>query len=553
MVLDGAVAARARQAFLVNEEIRSVLPHGLTPDGQGSLLVWFLAFERRASDLRLEEIWWLFLEANEDPLRELALAYLFTPDWQRRFPDGLTVFGRGRFRAWFTETYGATGAWLDAANWSRIEPTVAQQLRVGYWANESWRRSHPRALQTQENAVALIEWLRSPVAQQPADIVDWCRGLDAPTLASELVRPGVNVIGHFCYPSGLRVSVESMVKGLMLAQVEVSLRDVRTDASDEPRHVDFRGLEVHDVTVIHVQPEPYFREVYQRADLSERSPRPYRIGYWYWEFDSAPEAWAGLDVDEVWAATEFVARGLRNRMAVPVRTLFPGLQLESFERRPRTHFGLPDKEFVFLFTFHMVSVMERKNPLGLIRAFQMAFAPEEPVTLVLKTALGDRYPEQFELLKAAAAGSRIKIVNEVYSSDSVLSLMDTCDAYVSLHRSEGLGLTMAEAMLMGKPVIATRFSGNMDFMDDSNSLLVPYELLKLGEPIPPYDADLEWADPSLDHAAQLMRRVYENQEWAREIGARGKASAEANLSLETAGRRIADRLEEIRSLRGASS
>ena len=123
-------------------------------------------------------------------------------------------------------------------------------------------------------------------------------------------------------------------------------------------------------------------------------------------------------------------------------------------------------------------------------------------------------------LRDAAAGANITVIDQVYSPDEVLSLMDACDAYVSLHRSEGLGLTMAEAMLMGKPVIATNFSGNVDFMDDSNSLLVRHELVKLGKPIPPYDADLEWAEPSVEHAAQLMRRVYEDQEWARGRGAR---------------------------------
>jgi glycosyltransferase involved in cell wall biosynthesis len=143
------------------------------------------------------------------------------------------------------------------------------------------------------------------------------------------------------------------------------------------------------------------------------------------------------------------------------------------------------------------------------------------------------------------------VIDQVYSPDDVLSLMDACDAYVSLHRSEGLGLTMAEAMLMGKPVIATNFSGNVDFMDDSNSLLVPYELVKLGWPIPPYDGHLEWAQPSVEHAAQYMRRMYDDQAWARELGERGKRSAETNLSLHTAGERIAKRLEEIRTLRRA--
>ena len=197
----------------------------------------------------------------------------------------------------------------------------------------------------------------------------------------------------------------------------------------------------------------------------------------------------------------------------------------------------------------MMSVMERKNPLGLIRAFKAAFRNDESVRLVLKTSFGDRHPAQLQELLDAAGGGNITVINEVYSPDEVLSLMEACDAYVSLHRSEGLGLTMAEAMLMGKPVIATNFSGNVDFMDDSNSLLVPYELVKLGRPIPPYDANLEWAEPSIEHAAGLMRRVYENQPWAREVGARGKASAERDLSLEAAGRRFAGRLEEIRTLR----
>jgi len=193
--------------------------------------------------------------------------------------------------------------------------------------------------------------------------------------------------------------------------------------------------------------------------------------------------------------------------------------------------------------------MERKNPLGLIRAFKEAFPEDDGVCLVLKTSFGDRHPEQFEILRRAAAASNIVLINEVYTPDRLLSLMDACNAYVSLHRSEGLGLTMAEAMLMGKPVIATKFSGNVDFMDDSNSLLVPYELVKLGEPIPPYDAALEWAEPSTEYAARLMRRVYDDQDWARELGTRAKASAEANLSLEIAGQRIARRLEEIKVMR----
>ena len=548
--LDARLSDQPRQAFLANDSMASVLPHGLTPAGMRGLLRWFMRCALVENGLRSEEIWWLVLEAAQDPERELMLAYSFDPAWQQRHPDGLTVFGREAFASWFAAEYGASGSWVDPSAWPCWQD-AAMQIRIGYWGRDAWRAAQPDALCDPRRARQLIDWLASPESGLAEPIRDWCQGLDPKSMADVLSRPGINVIGHFCYPSGLRVSVESMVEAVRLAGASTSLRDVRTDAKDDPHHVDFRGMECHDVTVIHTQPEPFFDDAYRCANLYERQPRTYRVGYWYWEFDTIPDAWVAHagNVDEVWAATEFVAKGLREKLSVPVRTLFPGVKLAPFERRPKSYFGLSETPFTFLFTFHMMSVMERKNPLGLIRAFKLAFGEDDGVRLVLKTSFGDRHPAQIQELRDAAAGANITVIDQVYSPDEVLSLMDACDAYVSLHRSEGLGLTMAEAMLMGKPVIATNFSGNVDFMDDSNSLLVRHELVKLGKPIPPYDANLEWAEPSVEHAAQLMRRVYEDQEWAREVGARGKASAETNLSLEAAGRRIASRLDEITALR----
>lgn len=548
--LDTGVADSARQTFLANPMLASVLPHGLTPAGMPRLFRWLMHHGESEAGLRPEALWWLLLQATQNPVRELMLAYAFTPAWQELHPDGLTAFGREAFCAWFAAEYGASGSWVDASTWPDWEKP-AIQIRNAYWARSAWRVAHPNALADEECARALLAWLLSPAADLSDAARAWCRRLDMSSVARELAQPGVNMIGHFCYASGLRVSAESMVQSMGRVGVAVSLRDVWTDAKDDPHHVDFHGMEVHDVTIIHTQPEPFFDEAYQRSHLFERSPRTYRIAYWYWEFDSIPDSWIGHaeKVDEVWAATEFVARGLRERLSVPVRTLFPGVKLAPYAKRGKSYFGLEEGPFTFLFTYHMMSVMERKNPKGLICAFKQAFRPDEPVRLVLKSSYGDRHPAQMQELREAASGANITIIDQVLSPDEVLSLMDACDAYVSLHRSEGLGLTMAEAMLMGKPVIATNFSGNVDFMDDSNSLLVPYKLVKLGKPIPPYDADLEWAEPSIEHAAQLMRRVYDNQAWAREVGARGKASAEANLSLDAAGRRIAARLDEIRSLR----
>ncbi|MDM0028702.1 glycosyltransferase [Variovorax saccharolyticus] len=544
------ISVRARQAFLFHGELRDLLPHGLLPGGQYELFHWFMRHGRHEHGLRLEEIWWLFWKASEQPALELVRAYEFTPAWQALYPDGLTIFGRSAFAAWFIATHRAAGAWTEAAQWP-VDLSPARQLRMAYHAREQWQRQWPEALEHMDQASGLIDWLQSPDARQTQDSRDWLAGLDKLAVAAELVAKGVNVIGHFAYPSGLRVSVEAMVEGLRRVGLRTALRDLRTDKRDDPVHDVYKDFEDYDTTIIHAQPEPFFDVAYSRSDLYERHPRTYRVGYWYWEFDSIPDSWVShaRNVNEVWAATEFVAKGLREKLSVPVRTLFPGVKLAPYERRPKSYFGLSEAPYTFLFTFHMMSVMERKNPLGLIRAFKLAFGEEEGVRLVLKTSFGDRHPAQIQELRDAAAGANITVIDQVYSPDEVLSLMDACDAYVSLHRSEGLGLTMAEAMLMGKPVIATNFSGNVDFMDESNSLLVRYELVKLGKPIPPYDAELEWAEPSVEHAAQLMRRVYEDQDWAREIGARGKVSAETNLSLPAAGRRIAGRLDEIKALR----
>jgi glycosyltransferase involved in cell wall biosynthesis len=223
----------------------------------------------------------------------------------------------------------------------------------------------------------------------------------------------------------------------------------------------------------------------------------------------------------------------------------PGLEHPMFEPLPRSRFGLPDGTFLFLFTFHMASIMERKNPLGLIAAFVEAFGKDDTVGLVLKTASRNMYPEQLAELRDAGAGYNVIIIDDDYTREELLALMNACNSYVSLHRSEGYGLTMAEAMLLGKPVIATNYSGNLDFMSDENSLLVKYDLVTLDRDYPPYDAGMRWARPSTSHAAECMRKVRDNPEWARELGVKAKADLARRMSLKESGRKVADRLREI--------
>ena len=180
-------------------------------------------------------------------------------------------------------------------------------------------------------------------------------------------------------------------------------------------------------------------------------------------------------VDEVWAATRFVTEAIaaanqRPVFTVPVPIPVPRLIPDV----SRARFGLPDGVFVFLFMFDFFSIIERKNPIGLIEAFTRAFQPHEGPILVLKTINGHRRLNDLEKLKHAI-GDRtdILVMDEYYTAAQKNALLALCDCYVSLHRSEGLGLTMAEAMGLEKPVIATAYSGNLDFMTPENSLRAP--------------------------------------------------------------------------------
>jgi glycosyltransferase involved in cell wall biosynthesis len=546
------LSARAWQTFFSEKNVRTAFPLGLTPIGRLDLFRWFIGVGQIEAILRLEEIWWFFIECAEDPARELVRTYLFTPDWQRRFPDGLTVFGRDALADWLSRTYHITEDWVNPDRWL-VNLTPEQQLRLAYRSRQNWQDKHPSALSTADGTRALLDWLQTEDCGLGDRARNWCRQLNNSQIGSDFAVPGLNILGHFCYPSGLRTSVETIRDALMQAGVKVSQRDVRTGQDDDPGHARYDGMEIFDVTLIHVEPEPFFSSVYEHADLSERTPRTYRIAYWYWELDRIPDAWQKRwysdqqkSVDEIWTATNFVAGAFRQSVDAPVHAMFPGIRLGTFQKRPRQYFGLPaENEFIFLFVFHMTSVMERKNPLGLIGAFKKAFSQKDAATLVIKTSFGERYPALMRELYAAGGGAKVRIIDSLFSSEETLSLIDACDAYASLHRSEGLGLTMGEAMLMGKPVVATAYSGNIDFMDPTNSLLVDYKLVELQATFGPYFAGAHWAEPSQDHAAQVMRTLYDNRPWAVELGKKAQADIEHRASLDAAGKRMNERLAQI--------
>ncbi len=212
----------------------------------------------------------------------------------------------------------------------------------------------------------------------------------------------------------------------------------------------------------------------------------------------------------------------------------------------RASFGLPAERYMFLFVFDCLSVIERKNPMGVIEAFSRAFKTEEGPILVIKSINGDRRRNDLERLRLCAQNRPDIVLSDGYVPPAAKnSLINACDCYVSLHRSEGLGLTMAEAMALGKPVIATGYSGNLSFMTPDNSFLVDYTMTAIPEGIFPYPSGTPWADPDLDRAAQAMRRSYEDRTHGSRLGERARVDVLERFSPAICGARMAAHLATV--------
>lgn len=271
-----------------------------------------------------------------------------------------------------------------------------------------------------------------------------------------------------------------------------------------------------------------------------------RIGIWGWETNSIPARWqrAFALVDEIWVYSRFMAENIGAVAPVPVRALAPPVQAPAQPAEP-LRLDVPEG-FLFLFVFDYLSTVQRKNPVGLVEAFKRAFAPGEGPQLLIKTINAPLRPlAEEEVLWAADGRPDIHVIDRSLSGEELGGLMAGCDCYVSLHRAEGFGLTMAEAMAIGKPVIATGYSGNVDFMNEENSFLVDYEIGRVGPECEIYPPEGEWADPSVEHAAELMRRVQEDPQEAARRGERAAAEIAQSLSPQTTGAAMRARLQEL--------
>jgi len=350
----------------------------------------------------------------------------------------------------------------------------------------------------------------------------------------------LRVWGHHRASFGLAGGAAATVRLLRDIGCKVVCRDLPL-ASHPPVHGveagQLESLPIH-IDLVHTNPNLLHTDpcLLLSADLTA----PLRIGYWAWELETFPEGWESFfaSYDEIWCPSPFTAQALAQRSPIPVVSVphypdWPRLEVLQERRRSRPHqYGRP---FRFLCLFDFWSTTARKNPGGVIEAFCRAFPPGSsnlpPVELWIKTSSAEQFPEAcHHLMAKTAVDPRIHWQHQLLGSDDLDELLLSADVLVSLHRSEGFGLVLADAMAIGLPVMATAYSGNLEFMPQGSAALIPWQLIPIERTSGDYRRGWLWADPDLNAAAAWMRDLACDPKVGASLAACGAAAVRERLS-----------------------
>lgn len=375
-------------------------------------------------------------------------------------------------------------------------------------------------------------------------------------------RARVTLVGHPFAPHGMGEHLRATFRALRAAGVDARVRDLYAmyDAEAHETARDLRSRVVSrldsDATIFVMNGDEH-EKAFRRLG-PELGGAGYRIVYPAWELARYPEAWAReLERhDEVWAASRFTADAFARSVRVPVHHVPLPAQPAVTRQLSRRHFGISESAYVFVFFFDLTSYIERKNPFALLSAFAKLRArrPYADVQLVMKANNKHVDPAAFSrFLSAVRPFERhALVIDHTLSDNEVKGLVRAGDAFVSLHRAEGFGFGLAEAMYFGKPVVATAYSGNVDYMTPETSHLVPYRLVPVQEGQYPFSAGQVWAEPDVDEAAAHMIALVDDPAGGRALGARASAHVRDHFSLRACGLRYAARLEEAGRARAAA-
>lgn len=363
---------------------------------------------------------------------------------------------------------------------------------------------------------------------------------------------GVNYFGFFSEISGIAQATKCNAEALKKNDIKVNHQSfVYTHKIERDLNSNYpSSSDSYPINIFHINIDKIntFLSEFTTDLLKDK----YNIAYWAWEFPEIPnEALEVLNFfDELWVPSNFCAEIFAAKSKVPVIKFSHPIEAHALNFSfNKNEYNIQAKSFVFLTLFDSDSTFERKNPIDTIHAFQESFEPDDlKATLIIKTHNFEKNESVKELiLKTIGSYKNIIVINEKMSEDKLHSLIQQADVVISLHASEGFGLTLAEAMSYGKVVIATGYSGNIDFMNVNNSMPLKFELSKISKKHGIIEKGFTIAKPNKEHAKELIKYSYTNQEIINTLGQRAQKDIVSEFSKEKIGKLMANRLRLIHS------
>lgn len=361
---------------------------------------------------------------------------------------------------------------------------------------------------------------------------------------------GINIIGLVKAQMGLGQSCRLLANTLEHSSIPYMLYNFELPSAlmrSEDHSYDHKISKTlkYNINLIHINPDEMLL-MYHRMS-KDCWDYCYNIAFWLWELEEIPESWHKYFsmLDEIWTPSEFISRNLRKVTNLPVKTIPYWVTAQTSPVFDRGFFKLPENQFLFLTMYDSNSTMERKNPMGAVNAFKNAFSPlDTHVGLVLK--INNARSEDLEILhESLKEYSNVYYITETLEKIAVNSLIKCCDVFVSLHRAEGFGLVMAEAMLVGTPCIATNWSSNTEFMDKNVACMIDYTFTHLKKDCPPYKKGAVWAEPDILQASEYMKQLVDDKKFYKQISDKAYCYISNKLGMKQAVEKIEERLVQI--------
>ena len=362
--------------------------------------------------------------------------------------------------------------------------------------------------------------------------------------------PHLVLVGHPFAPIGVGENTRSALKAFKTTNILTSLYDVYRMYQPWPEFTDSLTDELsQEINIFFIngdEVEPVFNHLQPKLQYSA-----YNIVFPFWELNIYPKVWAQkLEIfDEIWTASTFTYNSIKRCVSKPVNYIPCACQVEISSFLGRQYFGIPEGSFAFLFAFDFLSSIHRKNPFAVLQAFQKLFksCPNDDICLVLKLNNSFNKPEDYADLMEIANNfnDHLIIIDKTLSNNEMKNLLRCSDCFISLHRSEGFGLGLSEAMSLGKPTIATRYGGNVDFMNESNSCLVDYKLEPVGDNCYPHWQGQYWAEADVDQAFCYMLELLRDRHKRKRIGDNAKIQTRKQLSYASIGQLYENRIFEV--------